>query len=147
MNFKPDILQPENFKLDQRLENDSFLVCHLDLCQVRLINDAQFTWLLLVPMVNGVSEVIDLHEDLQQELWRECSLLSRILQAEFAPDKLNIAAIGNIVSQLHVHHICRFKDDVAWPAPVWGKQAMIPYEQDEHERLIERLKRRLQALD
>lgn len=134
------------FQLDHRLESDSFLICHLDLCQVRLINDAQFTWLLLVPMKNGLSEVIDLDDDSQQQLWRESSLISRILQTEFAPDKLNVAAIGNIVSQLHVHHICRFKTDVAWPAPVWGKQAMVAYETEAREKLIKTMKNSLSQL-
>ncbi|MEQ3658569.1 MAG: HIT family protein [Glaciecola sp.] len=133
------------FQLDHRLENDSFFICQLDLCQVRLINDAQFVWLLLVPMVNGMSDVIDLDDELQQQLWRESSLLSRILRTEFVPDKLNIAAIGNVVSQLHVHHICRFKNDIAWPAPVWGRQAMVAYEQAEREGLIDTIKRRVTA--
>ncbi len=133
------------FQLDHRLENDSFFICQLDLCQVRLINDAQFVWILLVPMVNGMSDVIDLDDELQQQLWRESSLLSCILRTEFVPDKLNVAAIGNVVSQLHVHHICRFKNDIAWPAPVWGRQAMVAYEQAERERLIDTIKRRVTA--
>ena len=137
----------ENFQLDARLENDSFLICELDLCQIRLINDAQFTWVLLVPMLNGAIEINDLDHDSQQQLWRESSLVSRVLQSEFAPHKLNIAAIGNVVSQLHVHHICRFKDDLAWPAPVWGKQAMVAYQPAQRNLIIRTIKDAVTALN
>ena len=127
------------FKLDKRLEQDSHFVCNLSLSQVRLINDSQFIWCLLVPEVDGVQEIIDLDESQQAQLWKESETLSRVLQLGFSPDKLNVAAIGNIVSQLHVHHICRFKNDIAWPAPVWGRQAMINYKEDALITLIQKL--------
>jgi diadenosine tetraphosphate (Ap4A) HIT family hydrolase len=128
------------FKLDSRLENDSFYVCDLALSQLRLINDEQFIWLVLVPKVEGVQEIIDLSQEQQAQLWQESACLSSALREGFAPDKLNVAALGNIVAQLHMHHICRFKNDVAWPAPVWGRQAMIAYSEVAKEKLIEQFK-------
>jgi diadenosine tetraphosphate (Ap4A) HIT family hydrolase len=127
------------FKLDERLDNDSHFVLSLPLCQVRLINDKQFVWCLLIPEIEDVQEIIDLDEVQQKQLWIESARLSRALKEGFAPDKLNVAAIGNIVSQLHVHHICRYKSDIAWPSPVWGKQAMIPYQEEELNALIVKL--------
>jgi diadenosine tetraphosphate (Ap4A) HIT family hydrolase len=126
----------KEFKLDERLENDSTWVFDFPLSELRLINDAQFTWFILVPRVKQVKEIIDLNEEQQIALLRESSTLSRVLKDLFKPDKLNVAAIGNVVSQLHVHHICRFKKDVAWPAPVWGRQPMVAYSLDEQNALI-----------
>ena len=128
------------FELDERLQNDSYFVCQLSLSQVRLINDSQFIWCVLIPEINKVVEVIDLNELQQSQMWLESALLSRALKAGFAPDKLNVAAIGNVVSQLHVHHICRFKTDVAWPAPVWGRQAMVNYQESEALILIDKIR-------
>lgn len=128
------------FELDERLQNDSYFVCQLSLSQVRLINDSQFIWCVLIPEINKVIEVIDLNELQQSQMWLESALLSRALKAGFAPDKLNVAAIGNVVSQLHVHHICRFKTDVAWPAPVWGRQAMVNYQESEALILIDKIR-------
>lgn len=127
------------FELDQRLQNDSFLVCKLSLSQVRLINDRQFIWCVLIPEINNVTEIIDLNEAQQAELWQESAMLSRALKKGFNPDKLNVAAIGNIVSQLHVHHLCRFKLDIAWPAPVWGRQPMLGYEENKQAVLSEKI--------
>ena len=127
------------FDLDERLQNDSYFVCKLPLSQVRLINDSQFIWCLLIPEINAVVEVIDLNELQQKQMWLESALLSRALKAGFSPDKLNVAAIGNVVSQLHVHHICRFKTDVAWPSPVWGRQAMVSYQESERLTLIDKI--------
>jgi len=128
------------FELDERLQNDSYFVCQLSLSQVRLINDSQFIWCVLIPEINNLVEVIDLNELQQSQMWLESALLSRALKAGFAPDKLNVAAIGNVVSQLHVHHICRFKTDVAWPAPVWGRQAMVNYQESEALILIDKIR-------
>ena len=127
------------FELDERLQNDSHFVCKLLLSQVRLINDCQFIWCILVPEINNVTEIIDLDELQQRQMWSESALLSKALKQGFTPDKLNVAAIGNVVSQLHVHHICRFKTDVAWPAPVWGRQAMVNYQESERLVLIEKI--------
>lgn len=127
------------FELDKRLQNDSFFVCKLSIAQVRLINDRQFVWCVLIPEINNVSEIIELNEVQQTELWQESAMLSRALIKGFSPDKLNVAAIGNIVSQLHVHHVCRFKVDIAWPAPVWGRQPMIGYEENKQVAVSEKI--------
>lgn len=127
------------FELDKRLQNDSHFVCKLPLSQVRLVDDSQFIWCVLVPEINTVTEIIDLSELQQRQMWLESAFLSKALKNGFIPDKLNVAAIGNVVSQLHVHHICRFKTDVAWPAPVWGRQAMVNYQQSDRLILIEKI--------
>jgi diadenosine tetraphosphate (Ap4A) HIT family hydrolase len=133
------------FELDQRLQNDSFFVCKLLLSQVRLINDSQFIWCVLIPEINNVTEIIELTDVQQAALWQESAILSRALKKGFHPDKLNVAAIGNIVSQLHVHHLCRFKDDIAWPAPVWGRQPMVGYEENKHQGLSEKIRKLLKG--
>ncbi|MFQ3207938.1 MAG: diadenosine tetraphosphate (Ap4A) HIT family hydrolase [Glaciecola sp.] len=131
------------FELDQRLQNDSFFVYKLPLSQVRLINDRQFIWCVLIPEINNITEIIELNEVQQAALWQESAMLSRALQKGFHPDKLNVAAIGNIVSQLHVHHLCRFKVDIAWPAPVWGRQPMVGYEENKNGMLSEKISKLL----
>ena len=132
------------FKLDERLENDTFFVCDLPLCRVLLMNDSQFVWLILVPRIEGVTEIIDLSEAQQQQLTVESAQVSRALQLLFNPDKLNVAALGNVVSQLHIHHIVRYKEDVAWPKPVWGAQPTVAYSSDAVEALVNKLTLALQ---
>jgi diadenosine tetraphosphate (Ap4A) HIT family hydrolase len=128
------------FKLNQTLEKDSLMVCDLSLSQVRLINDSQYPWFILVPRKSGLREIIDLTEDEQALMWKESALLSRCIKTYFAPDKLNLGMLGNMVSQLHVHHIARFKNDVAWPGPVWGKHKMKAYTPEQHDVLINKIK-------
>lgn len=128
------------FKLNQTLEKDSLMVCDLSLSQVRLINDCQYPWFILVPRKSGLREIIDLTEDEQALMWKESALLSRCIKTYFAPDKLNLGMLGNMVSQLHVHHIARFKNDVAWPGPVWGKHKMKAYTPEQHDVLINKIK-------
>lgn len=115
------------FSLDSRLENDCEWVCDLQLCKVLLLKDANYPWLVLVPMVADCVEIIDLSSATQQQLWLESALVSRVLQGLFKPDKLNIAALGNVVAQLHVHHIVRYSSDLCWPKPVWGQHPAKPY--------------------
>lgn len=124
------------FELDQRLVRDCWQVAALPLCELLMMNDSQYPWFILVPRVAGVTEIIDLSDDAQQQLWRESRALSKALQIDYAPDKLNVAALGNMVSQLHVHHIARYQGDKAWPAPVWGAFAPQPYSQNEAEKRI-----------
>jgi len=122
------------FNIDERLARDCCLVTELPLCELLMMNDSQYPWFILVPRVAGVTEIIDLSEAAQQQLWRESRALSKALQIDYAPDKLNVAALGNMVSQLHVHHIARYREDKAWPAPVWGAFPAQPYAQDEAEK-------------
>lgn len=109
------------FAPDPRIQRDSLALGHLPLCQIRLQKNALFPWLVLLPQRPNVSEIIDLTPADQQQLWQEVASLSHILTSLYTPDKLNLAALGNIVPQLHLHLIARFSTDSAWPHPVWGK--------------------------
>tara|TARA_B100002049_G_C15974494_1_gene330198 strand:+ start:328 stop:738 length:411 start_codon:yes stop_codon:yes gene_type:complete len=124
------------FELDERLERDTCVIGELALCRVLLMNDAQFAWVILVPRIEGLTELIELNPSQELEFWQESRRVSQMLNELYSPHKLNIAALGNVVSQLHIHHIARFKHDVAWPQPVWGRQPAVPYEAD---ALAERL--------
>ncbi len=128
------------FTLDPRLDQDTYFVADLPLCRVLLMNDCQYPWLILVPRVAEVTEIIDLSQEQQQQLWQESALVSQLMQKYFTPDKLNVAALGNVVSQLHVHHIARFKTDMAWPAPVWAVHPTKPYNPTDAADLIDALK-------
>ena len=131
------------FELDSRLHNDTFFVCDLSLSRVLLMNDSQFPWLILVPKRNNVSEIIDLSEQEQIVLTRESAQVSKVMQKMFSPHKLNVAALGNVVKQLHVHHVARFSTDTAWPKPVWANQAVVPYTQEKAELLVVSLQQAL----
>jgi diadenosine tetraphosphate (Ap4A) HIT family hydrolase len=116
-----------SFTLHPRLAADTVALGDLALCRVLLMNDAQYPWFILVPRREGAREVYLLDEADQQQLWRESARLSRALVQAFGGDKLNVAALGNVVPQLHLHHIVRYATDPAWPAPVWGKHPARPY--------------------
>ena len=116
------------FKLDPRLAADTQLVGDLELSRVLLMNDARFPWLILVPRIAGARELIDLDEGDQRSLLGEISAVGRAFEALLRPDKLNIAALGNVVPQLHVHLIARYTTDAAWPQPVWGRGAAARHE-------------------
>lgn len=131
------------FSLDEKLTKDCELVTELHLCQLLLMNDKQYPWLVLVPKVSGIEEVYELSKEQQHNLWDEVADVSKALNALFKPDKLNIGALGNIVRQLHVHVIARFESDHAWPGPVWGAHPTQPYEQEEKDNLIKMLKQKL----
>ena len=104
------------------------------------MNDANYPWFILVPDRENISEIYQLDECDQQQFLTESSRLSSILQTAFNADKINIGALGNIVPQLHIHHIARYKDDAAWPAPVWGAVAAIRYNVNMREQVLEKLK-------
>jgi len=127
------------FKLHPRLKEDCFVLGHFELSLLLLMNDANYPWFILVPQREGLSEIHELSEDDQQQLARESSCLSRALAVVFGADKMNVAALGNVVPQLHIHHIVRFRDDPAWPDPVWGKLPARPYGEDERESVAERV--------
>ncbi|MBZ5485949.1 HIT domain-containing protein [Halomonas aquamarina] len=113
--------------LDPRLKDDTFPIADLPLCRVLLMNDARYPWAILVPRLEGISEVFELSESDQAQLWREATQLGRVMKSLFEGDKLNIATLGNVVSQLHVHVVVRRRSDAAWPAPVWGHGSAEPY--------------------
>ena len=131
------------FELDPRLKNDTRHVQSLSLCDVLLMDDARFAWLVLVPRHAQLSEIADLSLDAQAMLWREVHIASQALQDVVPCDKLNIGALGNIVRQLHVHVVARREGDAAWPGPVWGSGKAEPYEASALNERIERLRVRL----
>lgn len=119
------------FELHPTLAADSAPVASLELCDVRLMRDARYPWALLIPRVPNVRDAYQLDPAQQQTLTRESAQLSRALMTLFAPYKLNVAALGNMVPQLHLHHIARSPGDPAWPNPVWGFGDPVPYSDDQ----------------
>jgi diadenosine tetraphosphate (Ap4A) HIT family hydrolase len=126
----------EPFAIDPRIVADSFAVTALRLADLRLMNDARFPWLVLVPRKPGLVEIIDLDAAEQVLLMTEIGAVSTVLKTLTGCDKLNVAALGNAVRQLHVHIIARTTTDTAWPAPVWGKGAAVAYQPGTRDRLI-----------
>lgn len=115
------------FELHPQLATDTLRVGHLELCELLLMNDSTYPWLILVPKVNDVREIHALPPGDQQKLMEEITFVSRRLERLTNADKMNVAALGNMVPQLHVHVIARFETDPAWPGPVWGKAPAAPY--------------------
>ena len=116
-----------DFLLDSRLQNDTVTLRDLPLCRVLLSRDANYPWLILVPRISGIREIIELSDNQQQQLQKESNLVAEFLLSEFSPDKLNIAALGNVVEQLHIHHIARYRNDPSWPAPIWNAVPATQY--------------------
>lgn len=116
-----------DWHLHPQLADDTHPLAHLELCELRLMDDGNYPWLVLVPRVLEAVELIDLDVNQRHRLTDEIDVASRALRTVFKPHKLNVAALGNLVPQLHVHVIARFQEDPAWPAPVWGRVAAQPY--------------------
>ncbi|TYC79935.1 HIT family protein [Stappia sp. BW2] len=129
-----------SFSLNPRLEGDSYFITDLTLCTVRLLKDANYPWLMLVPRKSDLVEIIDLEDAEQMQLMREIALASQALREVTDCEKLNVGALGNQVSQLHVHVIARYREDAAWPGPVWGAAPAQAYSHDKVESLIEKLR-------
>ncbi len=129
-----------DFAIDPGLEASSVPVADLALSTLRLSNDARFPWLILVPKRPDMAEIVDLADMDRAILFDEIVLVSRVLRAATDCHKLNVAALGNQVRQLHVHIIARFKQDAAWPRPVWGVGQAVAYEAPARDRLIKRLR-------
>ncbi|RAO77768.1 HIT domain-containing protein [Dyella jiangningensis] len=128
------------FALDPRLANDTRPVASLALCDVLLMNDARFPWLVLVPRQSGLVEICDLPPAAQVALWQEVNLAAQALRTLSPFDKLNLGALGNVVRQLHVHVVGRREGDAAWPGPVWGSGRAEPYEQNALAAVTEKLR-------
>ena len=131
------------FKLDPRLEKDSFFIVELALSDVRLMNDSRWPWLIVVPRIAGAEEIHHLSVDDEQVLVAEMNEVAVALEAITGCDKVNIAAIGNIVRQLHVHIIARNEGDANWPKTVWGYGESVPYSDEAAHKLIRKLQLRL----
>ena len=126
--------------LDPQLTSDTIALGELPLCLILLMNDTQFPWIILVPMRESITESYQLTPSDQQQLHTESISLSTLLMNHYKGDKLNTAALGNIVSQLHLHHIVRFKTDPVWPKPVWGNIAAMPYTDEQLKQTCAELK-------
>ncbi|TVP51526.1 MAG: HIT domain-containing protein [Halomonas sp.] len=129
----------KNFTLDERLLADTLPVADLPLCRLLLMNDARYPWVVLVPRHADISEVFELSATDQQQLWREATQLGEAMKTALGGDKLNIATLGNVVSQLHVHVVVRMHTDATWPAPVWGNGSPQPYDLDGQVQMRDRL--------
>lgn len=129
-----------SFELDARLQADTVAVGDWPLSRVLLMNDARYPWVILVPRRSGMRELHDLSAQDQRRLLDESVRLGRTLMEVFGGDKLNVAALGNVVPQLHVHHVVRRVGDDAWPAPVWGRLPPQPYDPDALQTQLERLR-------
>ena len=125
------------FTLDAQLERDTIALASLPLCELLLTNDANYVWLILVPRREGLRELVELSDVDQQQYLIESNAVATLLQTQFDAYKLNIAALGNVVEQLHIHHIARFKEDVAWPKPVWGAVPAVAYGESQLAEVIE----------
>ena len=133
------------FALDARLLADTHAIGELPLSDLLLMDDARFPWLILVPRIAGARELIDLDERDQQSLIGEMNLVGRMLETLLRPDKLNVAALGNIVPQLHVHVIARFIGDAAWPQPVWGHGERLAYTEGSRAQRIAQVRAALSS--
>ena len=127
------------FELHALLNRDTYLIAESELNLLLLHKDANYPWFILVPKIANISEIYQLDWQDQQQLLNESSLLSELLMQVFAGDKMNVAALGNVVEQLHVHHVVRFKTDSQWPKPIWGQQAASPYSAEALAELKEKL--------
>lgn len=131
------------FQLHPRLQQDCINIGRFELCQLLMMNDSQYPWFILVPEIGDISEIYQLAKPARELLMEESSYLAENLQQIYKADKMNIATIGNIVPQLHVHHIVRYQTDNAWPVPIWGKSAAVPYTEQQIADTLARLKKRL----
>lgn len=127
------------FELHPLLKRDCIELLDLNLSKLLLMNDCQYPWFILVPKRADIADIYQLDWQDQQQLLNESSALSEILMQVFMGKKMNVAAIGNVCPQLHLHHIVRYEEDVAWPKPVWGYQPAIAYSSEQLTELKEKL--------
>ncbi|PSW12701.1 HIT family protein [Photobacterium rosenbergii] len=135
------------FTLHPRLAADTTIIGNLPLCQVLLSKEALGPWLILVPRKVDLREIHHLPEDEQLQLIKESSAVAAVLEKDYQADKINIGALGNLVPQLHVHHIARFKGDVAWPGPIWGNTDGTQRDEALQQALTEELRAELGHID
>lgn len=128
------------FVLDPRLAGDTLSVGELQLSRVLLFDDARYPWVILVPRRAGIREIHHLAPAERFMLLDESCRVAAALEQLYAPDKLNIGALGNLVPQLHLHHVARYRDDPAWPGPVWGHSARQPYADSEARARVDEIR-------
>ena len=141
-----DEMPMTDFRLDPRLAADTVPVADLPLSTLLMMRDGNYPWLILVPRRAGAVEILDLDPADRARMWAEVETVAASLAAETSADKLNIAALGNVVSQLHVHIVARYHGDAAWPAPVWGRVPAIPLDPARADALADSLRTRLAGL-
>ena len=134
------------FALHPRLKEGCITIGRFDLCQLLMMNDSQNPWFILVPEKADIKEIYQLSKPELHTLAEESSYLAENMASLYHADKMNVAAIGNLVPQLHIHHIVRYQTDKAWPAPIWGKFATIPYTQQQITYNIAQVKLQLKKL-
>jgi len=127
-------------EIHPQLHQDCVVVGRFALCHLLLLKDANYPWFILVPDRNEISEIFQLSDQDQQQLIKESSLLAEVLADKFQADKINIAALGNVVPQLHIHHVVRYHNDIVWPAPIWGAAPTKPYLENELAERISEVK-------
>ena len=127
------------FELDPVLDADTLVVGDLPLCRVLLMNDSQYPWLILVPRRPQLVELADLDEQDYLQFCAESRAVAIAMMKHYAGHKMNLGALGNVVAQLHIHHVVRFHDDPSWPAPVWGKLPAVNYTDEEAARQVAQL--------
>ncbi|MCM2291746.1 HIT family protein [Allorhizobium sp. BGMRC 0089] len=132
------------FVLDERLARDSQLLLELPLSDLRLALDSRWPWLILVPRRAGISEIFELEPEDQAALLAEQVMIAAALKQATGAEKINIAAIGNIVRQLHVHIVARFSGDANWPGPIWGYGVSRPYSQEDFQTMAAKILEALQ---
>jgi len=136
----------QEFILHEKLAADCAVVTDWPLSRILLMKDAAYPWLILVPRLPGLRDLDELTSPDFQEVSREIRSVSKVMKEMFQPTKMNVAALGNMVPQLHIHVIARFEDDAAWPAPVWGVQPPVAYEETALEARLSSLRRTLDGL-
>ena len=140
----PQASAEAGWSLHPQLAADCFAVGDLPLSRVLLMNDANFPWLILVPRRRDISEILDLSQADRTQIFEEIAQTAETLKAHTRCDKLNIAALGNVVPQLHIHIVARFQKDAAWPKPIWGAAPAQKYATGMHDGLAASLRRGLQ---
>ena len=135
-----------SFALDSRLKNSSLQIAAIDAFQIRLVNDKRYIWLLIIPEISDITELDDLDPKTQTALFQIASQLSSSVKSYFQADKMNIATIGNIVSQFHLHIVARKQTDATWPEPIWGKGTAEPYSDEEVSVMMAQMRKLIDAL-
>ena len=133
----------KHFELDSHLAKDNFILGEFETSLVLLMNNKVAPWFVLVPKVAGVSELYELDKDMQASLMDEINRLSEFVKQQFVVDKLNVAAIGNIVKQLHIHVVARAEGDYCWPGVVWGTDFSEQYLAEEVDELVSKMRSKL----
>ena len=129
----------KEFELHTDLQRDGIEIADLPLCKLLLCNDSQYPWFIMVPRRAGIKDIYEMDWNDQLQFLNESSAVSEILMQCFNGEKMNVAALGNMTPQLHIHHIVRFKDDPSWPKPIWGQLALVPYSEEQLQSIKSKL--------